>query len=59
MVSSCPLKEQIWSVGAPLAQNLEIKECLKYAAHDFKSIPGQTKKSCQLNEHLSLYIYYI
>ena len=29
IVSSCPLKEEIWSVAAPLAQNLEIEECLQ------------------------------
>ena len=38
------MKEQIWAIAAPLAQNLESEECLKYPAHDSKSIPGQTKK---------------
>ena len=33
IVSSCPLKEQIWSVAAPLAQNLEIEECLQPNEH--------------------------
>ena len=56
IVSSCPLKEQIWSIAAPLAQNLEREECPKYPAQDSKSIPGQTKKTCQQNEHLKVSI---
>ena len=55
------MKEQIWSIATPLAQNLESEECFKYPAHDSKSIPGQTKKTCQPNEAYiySIYIIYI
>ena len=50
------MKEQIWSIAASLAQNLESEECPKYPAQDSKSIPGQTKKICQQNEHLKVSI---